>query len=146
MPAVRNAHKKGLPKIIRSPIRERGQVKHGGKREMSFSSKTPHALHAEIAAKFHITKDTMSTVDQSIFFYQKLKHTAPDVIWVSIGVDSSASNVEKLEQNERVRSAIHALVLWIKKELYLEESADKESGTGKRPSLGERLRKRYKEV
>ena len=129
MSAARNARKKGVSKPVRSPIRERGQVKHGEKPAMTFSSITQNVAHAVLKAKFHITRTEMSTEYLNTSIYPVLMPIADPVISVFITVDSNARDAVRLERNKKVDSAIHALAQTIRNELYLLESTGRESGT-----------------
>jgi len=140
--AVPSVQKKGLSPAIKTPIRERGQVKHGEKPGMTFSSITQNVAHAVVKARFHITRTEMSTEYLNTSIYPVLMPIADPVITVFITVDSNARDAVRLERNKKVGSAIHALAQTIRNELYLLESTGKESGTkstlikGSRPTHG----------
>jgi hypothetical protein len=125
--AVRNVQRKGAPKPIRTPIRERGQVKHGEKPKFYFSNKIPDVSFAEIQAKYRITKDSTYMVKWNISDCVIQRRTVPPVIEVCIEVTFNAVDVEKLIQNEKVNSAMGVLIEALKRELFTEESTGKEN-------------------
>jgi hypothetical protein len=115
---VRNARKKDDQNGIKERTVESGLVRSGGKPDVVFSSPMPDVCRAMIQAKCLTIPDLRYMVSPSISTYPIPKPSVYPAITVFIIIDSSALDVAKLERNEKVNSAIDALLRRIRNELY----------------------------
>ena len=133
MSHVPNARKKEDQTGIKERIIESGRVRSGGKPDVVFSKETPFVCHAVIQARCLTIPDLMYTDGPNTLISQRPWGFASDAISVSIVVSSSAENVKRLERNEKVNSAIDALLRRIRNELYFAGNTgtgDGMNGTG----------------
>jgi hypothetical protein len=127
--AKRNAHKKGLPKPIRTPIRERGRLRNGDNPEMISFSETPDASIVENLQVSRTTPKSLSMGRQVIYYYQGQRPYVNPVITVDMPDDSNVHHAARLALSPEVNRAIVALIEMIEKELSIAESTHNESGT-----------------
>lgn len=129
MSAVRNARKKGVSKPVRSPIRERGRVKHGEKREIVFFWETRSVPTVNHILEYRIIPLLRSMGDQNISISKIPSPCVSLVIEVAIAEDTDVQTAARLALNRKIQSAMVACLEVIESELFTEESIDKESGT-----------------
>jgi hypothetical protein len=130
---VRNARKKEDQTGIKERIIESGLVRSGGKPDVVFSSPTQDVCRVVIQADYLTTPNMRFMEKPSISICRVHGGIASDVIKVSIVVVSNAENAKRLERNEKVNSAIDALLRRIRNELYFAENTgtgDGMNGTG----------------
>ncbi len=97
-------------------IKKHGIVKNGKKKKQNFSLKTRPAFTVEIHLKFPITKLTTPMENPNIII---LPMQSPLATFAITGVTKdgiSVPSAEKLEQSERVKSAMFALGVAIRQE------------------------------
>ena len=144
MSAVPNARKKGAPKPVRKPIRERGRAKRGEKPEITFSSPIPNVPTVTRRVEYRTTQIPKYTANPNTSNSLERLPSVSLVIEMVMPEDSDARNVTKLSLNPKVTSAMVACLEVIESELSTGRNIGKESGTEKRQNLGERLKKRYR--
>lgn len=139
MSVIRNALKRDVLNNIKKRTRKSGRRKRGERPEIGSSLPIQPVPCAVILAECLTIPELKYTVNPNTSILPTQNLIAGDVIWVSIMVTSSAGNVEKLQQNKKMNSAIDALLRRIRNELYFAESTISDSKTKAMRSTGRRL-------
>ena len=127
MSVIRNARKKGVSKPVRSPIRERGRVKHGEKPGIDFSSPIPDVPTVTRRVEYRTTQIPKYTVNPNTLNSLERLPSVSLVIEMVMPEDSDARNVTKLAVNPRVTSAMVACLEVIESELSTERNTGTEN-------------------
>ena len=145
MSAVPNAPKNVQSPTIKSITKKSGLVRCGAKLAKLSLQPIHPVVRVVIRQQPRTTTGLKSTENPDILISQIHIPTVPHVIQVSVGVDTSVSNVARLKQNKKVLSAIIALTNVIEKVL----STGKNTGSGRETPItntGKRLGNRLSEV